>query len=591
MHLSHTYTVHYQKGCLAGNFMSEKNTIKYYRGNQLSYDHCTHELPLLGETIPQCLDRIAATHPFNEAVVSIHQNQRHYYSVVKEIVDNAAKAFIALGIKKGDRVAIWSTNNFEWWVTQFATAKIGAILVNINPAYRTHELEYVLKSSRASALLLIENFKSSNYVNMFYEICPEAKEAKAGFLDSWRFPHLKSVVFIGRKEYPGMLTRKNFYHKAADIPDHKLEKMAGALDIDDVINIQYTSGTTGYPKGVMLTHNNILNNAYFTALEMGLGPGDRLCVPVPFYHCFGMVLSNMACMTVGATLVIPGPVFNARETLEAVHKEHCTALHGVPTMFIAELEDEEFHKYDLRSLRTGIMAGAPCPVEVMRKVHDQMYMKEVLVGYGHTECSPIATLTRPKELLKTRVSTVGSLAPHEEIKIVDIEKGNIVPRGEQGEICFRGYHIMAGYDNMPKETEEAIDKQGWLHSGDLGTMDAEGFIKITGRLKEMVIRGGENLFPREIEEFLHTFDIINDVYVVGVPDKKMGEELLACIQIKEGVEKPTNEKLKKMCKGKIAHFKIPRYWLIMDEYPMTITGKIQKFKLTEIGIRELGISK
>jgi len=303
-----------------------------------------------------------------------------------------------------------------------------------------------------------------------------------------------------------------------------------------------------------------------------------------------MVLSNLACMSVGATLVIPGPTFNARETLQAVHQEHCTALHGVPTMFIAELEVPDLHKYDLHSLRTGIMAGAPCPVEVMRKVHDRMNMKEVLVGYGQTECSPIATLTRPRELLKTRVSTVGSVTPHEEIKIMDLNDGKIVPRGEQGEICFRGYHIMAGYDNMPKETEEAIDGQGWLHSGDLGVMDHEGFIKITGRLKEMVIRGGENLFPREIEEFLHTFDIISDVYVVGVPDKKMGEELLACIKLKDGVEKTTSEELRNMCRGKIAHFKIPRYWLIMDEYPVTITGKIQKFKLTEIGMRKLRIS-
>ena len=555
----------------------------------ISYEHGTHSLPLLGESVQHRLSRIAGRYPENEAIVSIHQKRRFTYAEMIKIVDNAAKAFLAVGIRKGDRVAIWSTNNYEWWVTQFATARIGAILVPINPAYRTHELEYVLKQSRARALLLIESFKSSNYIDMLYKVCPEIKGAEPGHIDSWRFPDLKSVIFIGREKHPGMLTRREFAELGHPMSDEELERIAFGLDIDDVINIQYTSGTTGYPKGVQLTNHNLINNAFFTSLEMKLTHKDRLCVPVPFYHCFGMVLSSLACVTVGATLVIPGPVFDVEETLKAVDAERCTALHGVPTMFIAEIEHPDFTKYDLSTLRTGIMAGAPCPIDVMREVHDKMHMSEVLIGYGQTECSPIATLTRPEDPLEKRVSTVGKVAPHTEIKVVNPDSYATLPRGEVGEICFRGYHIMRGYDKMPKETAETIDREKWLHSGDLGMMQRDGFVRVTGRLKEMVIRGGENLFPREIEEFLRTFDIIYDVYVVGVPDEKMGEELLACIKVKEGVDEPTVEGWKKMCKGRIAHFKIPRYWLIVEEYPMTVTGKVQKYKLARWGAHQLGL--
>ncbi len=556
----------------------------------ISYDQCGHEKPLLGETVQHCLVRIAEMYPDNDALVSVHQNRRFTYREVVDIVDNAAKAFLALGIGPGDRVAIWSTNNYEWWVTQYATARIGAILVTVNPAYRTHELEYVLKQSRAKALLLIESFKTSNYVDMLYRVCPEIAESEPGRIDSWRFPHLKSIIFIGREKHPGMWTRRAFADLGSTMSDEELERTAFGLDIDDAVNIQYTSGTTGYPKGVLLTHHNILNNAYFTALEMGLSDQDRLCMPVPFYHCFGMVLSSMVCVTVGATLVIPGPVFDAEETLRAVQDERCTALHGVPTMFIAELEHPDFDEYDMSTLRTGIMAGAPCPIDVMKKVHDRMNMTEVLIGYGQTECSPIATLTRPDDPLEKRVSTVGKVAPHSEIKVVDAGTNWPLPRGHVGELCFRGYHVMRGYDNMPEATREAIDERRWLHSGDLGVMERDGFIRITGRLKEMVIRGGENLFPREIEEFLRTFDIIYDVYVVGVPDDRMGEELLACIKLKEGIPEPTTEELRGMCKGRIAHFKIPKYWLCVEEYPMTVTGKVQKFKLAEWGVRKLGLT-
>ncbi len=562
-------------------------------GNQytpiISYEHGAYTVPLLGESVQHCLFRIADRYPDRDALISIHQNRRFTYREIKKIVDNAAKAFLALGIGRGDRVAIWSTNNYEWWVTQFATARIGAILVTINPAYRTHELEYVLKKSKAKALLLIESFKTSNYVDMLYKVCHEIKEAEPGRIDSWRFPHLKSVIFIGSDQHPGIFTRREFAELGPTMSDEELERVAHGLEIDDAINIQYTSGTTGYPKGVVLTNHNIINNAYLTALEMGLTHEDRLCMPVPLYHCFGMVLSSLSCVTVGAALVIPGPVFNVEETLMAIHQERCTALHGVPTMFIAELEHPNFEKYDLTSLRTGIMAGAPCPIDVMKKVHDSMNMKEILIGYGQTECSPIATLTRPDDPLERRVSTVGKVAPHVELKVVDPETGWTLPRGKKGEICFRGYNVMRGYDNMPEATAEAVDEDDWLHSGDLGVMEIDGFVKITGRLKEMVIRGGENLFPKEIEEYLRTLDIIYDVYVVGIPDERMGEELLACVKLRKGVEVPEPEEFRALCRGNIAHFKIPRYWLVVDDYPMTVTGKIQKFKLVEWGIRELGL--
>ena len=553
----------------------------------LSYDSCGSPNPLLGETIGQCLDRISQTYPDNDALISIPQDRRFTYREFNNVVNRAAKAMLMLGIQRGERVAIWSTNNYEWVVAQYATAKIGAILVTINPAYRLHELEYVLRESRCRVLILIESFRSSNYVEMFYEACPEAKKPASGDIDSWRFPHLKNVVFIGKTQYPGMITRRAFDQLSEELPDSILKTPRIMLDVDDDINIQYTSGTTGFPKGVTLTHNNILNNAATVAETLKLTHADRLCVPVPFYHCFGMVLGNLAAMTRGACVVIPGPSFDPGETLRAVQQEKCTVLHGVPTMFIAQLQHPKFDTFDLSTLRTGIMAGAPCPVDVMNDVINKMHMKEILIGYGQTEASPITNMTRPDDTLEQRVGTVGRVMPWQEQKIIDPVTGKTVPRGEPGEICFRGYNVMARYDNNPEATAEAIDERGWLHSGDLGVMDDNGYVRITGRIKEMVIRGGENLFPREIEEFLRTLDIVYDVAVVGVPDEKYGEELLACVKLKEGASKPTDEAFREMCKGKIAHFKIPRYWMVVDEFPMTVTGKIQKFKIVEMAVREL----
>ncbi len=557
--------------------------------NKLSYDHGPSTTPLLGETIGRCLDRVANLYPDNELLVSLPQDQRFTYSEFVHMVDRAAKAFLKLGIRRGDRVAIWSTNNYEWVVAQFATARIGAILVNINPAYQTHELEYVLKESRARAILMIESFKSSNYLKMFYEVCPEAKKCEPGNIESWRFPHLKSAIFIGSQQHPGMLTRRSFAEKGDEIDDNLLKEAERELDIDDVVNIQYTSGTTGFPKGVLLTHNNILNNAQSVGDVLGLKPDDRVCVPVPFYHCFGMVISNLACVTHGATIVVPSQSFEAEATLKAVQDERCTMLHGVPTMFIAQLEDASFEKYDLTSLRSGIMAGAPCPEDLMRRVIDKMHMKEVLIAYGQTEASPATTMIRTNDPFDLRVATVGKVMPHQELKVVDPETSKTLPRGAVGELCFRGYMVMAGYDNMPEATAETIDSQHWLHSGDLGTMDDAGYVRITGRTKNMIIRGGENIYPREIEEFLHTLDVIADVEVVGVPDAVLGEEVLACVRLHGSTEQdpPTPADFRAICKGKVAHYKIPRYWRVMDEYPMTATGKVQKFKLVEMAKREL----
>jgi fatty-acyl-CoA synthase len=553
----------------------------------LSYEHCGSDQPLLGETIGQCLDRVAATYPDDEFLVSLPQELRFTYAEFVKVVDRAAKSFLKLGIRRGDRVALWSINNYEWVVAQFATARIGAILVNVNPVYRTHELEYVLKESRARALLLIESFKSSNYLEMFYEVCPEARKCQPGQLDSWRFPHLKSVIFIGSEQHPGLLTRRGFAELGDELDDVALRAEERELDLDDVINIQYTSGTTGFPKGVLLSHNNILNNAATVAGVLNLGPTDRVCVPVPFYHCFGMVIGNLGALTRGATIVIPSPSFEPTATLQAIQDERCTVLHGVPTMFIAMLEDAGFEEYDLGTLRSGIMAGAPCPIELMRKVVERMHMQDVLIAYGQTEASPATTMARIEDSLERRVSTVGRVLPHQELKVVDPKTGKTVPYGEPGELCFRGYQVMVGYDNLPDATEEAIDGHGWLHSGDLGTMDDEGYVRITGRIKNMIIRGGENVFPREIEEFLHTLDVVADVQVLGVPDERFGEEIVACVRVSPDHKAPTPQGFRDLCKGKIAHFKIPRYWMVVEEYPLTVTGKVQKFKLRELAEREL----
>ncbi|UCD75909.1 MAG: AMP-binding protein [Phycisphaerales bacterium] len=558
----------------------------------LSYAHCGSPKPLLGETIGQCLDRITRTYPDNEAMVSLHQGARFTYRQFSEIVDRAARAYLRLGIRRGDRVAIWSTNNYEWAVTQYATARIGAILVNINPAYQTHEVKYVLEQSRCRILLLIESFKSSNYVAMFHDACPEVSEvedAVNGRIECPKYPHLEHVIFMGEDGPAGMIAWPDFMSLAEDVSDSELTEREDDLDIDDHINIQYTSGTTGFPKGVTLTHNNILNNGFVIGEYMQFTDQDRLCIPVPFYHCFGMVVGNLAAMTHGAAVIIPAASFDPLATLQAVQDEKCTALHSVPTMFMAMLEHPDFDRYDVTTLRTGITGAAPCPIELMKKVTTTMHIPQIVTAYGQTEASPLTTMTAPDDPVERRVDSVGKVVHHQELKIIDPATGKTVPRGEQGEICFRGYNIMAGYDNNPEATAEAIDEQGWLHSGDLGTMDEEGYVRITGRLKEMVIRGGENIYPREIEEYLHTLDIIYDAAVVGVPDDRFGEEVLACVKLQPGIPEPTEEEFRALCKGKIAHYKIPRYWWVVDEFPMTVTGKTQKFKIRDMAIEKLGL--
>jgi len=560
------------------------------RSSPLSYAHGGSTTPLLGETIPAVLDRIVAQYPDNEALVDVPEGRRWTYSQLRSDCRRVAKSLMALGLQRGDRVAIWATNHPEWVLVQFGTAMAGIVLVNINPAYRTHELEYALRNSEVSALLLIERFKSSDYVGMLYSVCPEARESKPGALQSGKLPLLKTLAIMGPGEHPGMFTWPAFLALGDGVSDEELARRQSSLDMDDVINIQYTSGTTGMPKGASLTHHNILNNGYFTGEGMRLTAKDRLCIPVPFYHCFGMVLSNLACMTHGATMVLPAESFDAQLTLKAVQQERCTALHGVPTMFIAELEHPEFDSFDLSSLRTGIMAGAPCPIEVMKKVATRMHASQITICYGETEASPVATQTPVDASLEDRTGTVGLPMPHIELKVVDRDTDSIVPCGSQGEICYRGYSIMRGYYNNPKGTAEVIDEAGWLHSGDLATMDSRGYCKITGRAKEMIIRGGENIYPREIEEFLFTHPKVKNVQVIGVPDEKYGEEVQAWIELREG-ETATQDEIREFCKGKIAHYKIPRYVKFVTEYPMTVTGKIQKFKMREAAIQELGLEK
>jgi fatty-acyl-CoA synthase len=553
-----------------------------------SYTCGTSEFPLLGMTIGEMLESIVAKYPDNDAVVSVHQNIRWTYREFLEKVNEVARALMGLGIEKGDRVGIWAMNYAEWIAIQFATAKIGAIMVNINPAYRTYELEYVLKQAEIKTLVLQGRFKTSDYVGMFYEACPEVYEQKPGKISSEKFPFLKNVVFIGNIPYNGMFTWDEFIKKADEISQDELVNRSETLNFDDAINIQYTSGTTGFPKGVVLTHHGVLNNGYIIGEGMKFSEKDRLCIPVPFYHCFGMVLSNMASVTHGSTMVLPSPTFDAAEVLKTVQNERCTALHGVPTMFIAELSHPDFSKYNLQTLRTGIMAGSPCPVEVMKQVNTMMNMEEIVIVYGQTETSPGVTMTTTKDPLERRVSTVGRAFPHTELKIIDPKTGKIVPLGDIGEICARGYCVMKCYYNNPSATHKTLDHNHWNHTGDLGTMDAEGYFRIVGRLKDMVIRGGENIYPREIEEFLHHHEKISDVYVVGVPDIKYGEELCAWVKVKTG-QQLTDAEVKEFCKGRIAHYKIPRYIMFVDDFPMSVSGKIQKYKMREKSIESLGL--
>jgi fatty-acyl-CoA synthase len=526
---------------------------------------------LIEQTIGANLRATARSHPQREALVSCAQDLRQTYAELDAAVDDVTRALLAAGIGKGDRVGLWSPNCAEWTHLQFATARAGAILINLNPAYRTHELAYALKQSGSRLLVSARSFKSSDYVAMVDEV-------RHGV------PNLERVVWIGDASW------EEFVAGGAGVSDEQLAVREAELHPADPINIQYTSGTTGAPKGATLSHRNILNNGFMVGEGCGFSETDRVCIPVPFYHCFGMVMGNLGCTTHGACMVIPAPAFEPEATLRAVAAERCTALYGVPTMFIAELDHPDFDKYDLTALRTGIMAGSPCPVEVMKRVIADMHMAEVTICYGMTETSPVSTQTAADDSLDKRVGTVGRVHPHVEIKIVDPETGATVERGGSGELCTKGYSVMLGYWNDRERTAEAIDGDGFMHTGDLATMDADGYVNIVGRSKDMIIRGGENVYPRELEEFLYGHPDVADVQVVGVPDDRYGEEIMACVVVRPDAS-PSADDIRDYCRGKIAHFKVPRYVKLVDQFPMTVTGKVQKYKLREAAIEELGLSE
>jgi fatty-acyl-CoA synthase len=525
---------------------------------------------LLEQTIGDNLEATVVRFPDREALVSVHQGLRYTYRELDAAVDHVARRMLHDGLGVGDRLGIWAPNCAEWALVQFATAKIGVILVNINPAYRTHEVEYALRQSGCRWLVAAPSFKTSDYVAMVAEV-------------RGNLPELERVLFLDTDEWREWL--------AADelAPVDDLRARAASLSPSDPINIQYTSGTTGFPKGATLSHRNILNNGYFVGEGCGYSEHDRVCVPVPLYHCFGMVMGNLGCTTHGATIVYPAAAFDPLATLEAVERERCTSLYGVPTMFIAQLGHPRFGEFDLSSLRTGIMAGSPCPVEVMKQTISAMHMEDVTICYGMTETSPVSTQTGPDDTIDQRVGTVGRVHPHVEIKIVSPDTGDVVERGETGEFCTRGYSVMIGYWNDPERTAEAVDADGWMHTGDLATMDADGYVNIVGRIKDMVIRGGENIYPREIEEFLYGHPDISDVQVIGVPDAKYGEELMAWVQLRPGADPLSSDDVREYCRGKIAHYKVPRYVHVTEEFPMTVTGKIQKYKMRQEAIRLLGL--
>ena len=546
---------------------------------QLSYSHGTSQQPLLGETIGANLRRIAATFPGQEALVDVPTGRRWSYAQLDNDTDVLARGLIAAGLAAGDRAGIWAPNCAEWVLLQYATAKAGIILVNINPAYRSHELSYALRQSGVRLLVSAEAFKSSDYRGMIGEVRDDLAD-------------LEQVTYLGSAQWDALLAAGRHPggtagRQAVGATDPLAEREA-TLSFDDPINIQYTSGTTGFPKGATLSHHNILNNGYFIGEGCRYTEQDRVCIPVPFYHCFGMVLGNLACSTHGSAIVIPAPGFDPAATLRAVAAEQCTALYGVQTMFIAEFALPDFASYDVSSLRTGIMAGSPCPVEVMKRVVSEMHMTEVTICYGMTETSPVSAQTRADDDMERRVSTVGRVHPHVEVKVIDPETGLVVPRGDTGELCTRGYSVMLGYWNDPEQTRGAIDDARWMHTGDLAVLDEAGYLNIAGRIKDMIIRGGENVYPREVEEFLYTHPAIEDVQVIGVPDARYGEELCAWVTLRPG-QQLTEEDLRAYCTGKIAHFKIPRYLRITGEFPMTVTGKVQKFKMREVSIAELGL--
>ncbi|MEV6678501.1 AMP-binding protein [Streptomyces erythrochromogenes] len=533
-----------------------------------SYASGVCQVPLLGDTIGENLDRTVRRFPDRDALVDVAAGRRWTYAELAADVDALALGLLDLGIVKGDRVGIWAPNRAEWTLVQYATARIGAVLVTVNPAYRSHELEYVLRQSGIRLLTAADRFKTSDYAAMIEEVRP-------------RCPDLEFVALLGGPLWNSLLERG----RRGDPAD--LVRAQAALSPDDAVNIQYTSGTTGFPKGATLSHHNILNNGFFVGELCHYTEQDRVCIPVPFYHCFGMVMGNLACTSHGAAMVIPAPSFDPVATLAAVESERCTSLYGVPTMFIAELAEPGFDAYDLSSLRTGIMAGSPCPVEVMREVIERMGMSEVSICYGMTETSPVSTQTRSDDSVERRVSTVGRVGPHLEVKVVDPQTGRTVPRGEPGELCTRGYSVMLGYWEEPERTAEAVDAARWMHTGDLAVMDGDGYLSITGRIKDMVIRGGENLYPREIEEFLHTHPDVLDVQVIGVPDAKYGEELMAWVRMREGAEPLTADAVRAYCAGRLAHFKIPRYVHVVEEFPMTVTGKVRKVEMRQEALRLL----
>lgn len=543
---------------------------------------------MLTDTIGQHLEKITSKNPDQLALVMPHQNIRWTYSDFNIEVDKLATGLLALGIEKGDRVGIWSPNRFEWVLTQFATAKIGAIMVCVNPAYRLYELEYALNKVECKAIISAESFKTSMYLDMLNELAPELQSSEPGKLQADKLPHLRTVIRMGDAVSPGMFNFADVLTRGSDTEYQKLDALRASLNADDNINIQFTSGTTGMPKGATLSHKNILNNAFYSAKSMRLDNSDKLCIPVPLYHCFGMVLGTLACVSVGATMVLPAEAYDPVTTLQAVSDEQCTGLHGVPTMFIAELDLPNFKDFDVSCLRTGIIAGSTCPEELMKRMIADMGLNEIVIGYGQTECSPINHMTEIEDTFEQRTSTVGRPHYNWEVKIMR-EDGSTADIGEQGEVCSRGYGVMNGYWNDPDRTKETIDADGFLHSGDLGEMDTDGFVKITGRIKDMIIRGGENVYPKEIEEFLYTHPEIAEVQVFGVPDDKYGEQVAAWVQVHEGSSLSPDD-IKAFCGGQITHFKIPKYIKLVTEYPMTVTGKMQKFVMRDSYAEELGLT-
>ena len=554
---------------------------------RLSYAYGTSSQPLLGMTIGEKFDQACQQYANQDAVVSVHQNVRLSYKQLQAQVNAFACSLLQLGLEKGDRIAIWSPNCVEWTITQFAAFKAGIILVNLNPAYKSSELEYVLNKVSCKALVIASQFKSSNYQEILTKIAPEITQSTSKLVSAKRLPHLKHIIKIDEEAYAGIHRFADLLPEPTPVQLDQLQAIAADLQFDETINIQFTSGTTGNPKGTMLTHNNILNNGYFVGEAIHLTPQDRVCISVPLFHCFGMVMGNLACITHGSAMIYPSAVFNPLDTLKTIQQEKCTAAYGVPTMFIALLEHEQFDEFDLSSLRTGIMAGSPCPREIMQRVIERMHMSEITICYGMTETAPVSAQSSTSDSMERRVGTVGRVHPHLEIKIVD-ENGKVVPRGKLGELCVRGYSVMLGYWEDNDKTGEVIDVAKWMHTGDIAEMDDEGFVKIKGRIKDVVIRGGENLFPKEIEDFLYTHPDVSDVQVIGLPDARYGEELCACIILHDH-HQANEEEIRKYCAEHISHNKVPRYVRFFTEFPMTASGKAQKFKLQEFMRQELNL--